>query len=79
MDQQLTLEKRSQKKTAKFYRKLQEKVSSENKGIASKVKQELAETNQKIEFLESAKRHLEILYAEQWGLDFSLLYSFAIM
>ncbi|XP_030841143.1 uncharacterized protein LOC584262 isoform X1 [Strongylocentrotus purpuratus] len=79
VDQQLTLEKRSQKKTAKFYRKLQEKVSSENKGIASKVKQELAETNQKIEFLESAKRHLEILYAEQWGLDFSLLYSFAII
>ncbi|XP_054765439.2 uncharacterized protein LOC129272313 isoform X1 [Lytechinus pictus] len=77
VDQQLTLEKRSQKKTAKFYRKLQEKVTSENKGIASKVKQELAETNQKIEFLESAKRHLEMLYAEQWGLDFALLYSFA--
>ncbi|XP_071508607.1 uncharacterized protein [Diadema antillarum] len=76
VDQQLTLEKRSRNKTAKFYRKLQEKGSSD-KAMVSKVGQDLAETTQKIEFLESAKRHLEMLFAEQWGLEFSLLYSLA--
>ena len=45
--------------------------------MVTKVGKQLTEMRNKIEFLESAKRHLEMLYAEQWGLDINLLYSFA--
>ncbi len=68
-------------KTEKFYQKLldaqQQTKSADHKTMLAKVGKQLKEMAAKIEFLESAKRHLEMLYAEQWGLDFNLLYSFA--
>ncbi|XP_077992476.1 kinase non-catalytic C-lobe domain-containing protein 1-like isoform X1 [Glandiceps talaboti] len=80
VEQQLMMEYRMKAKSEKFYRKLiesQKGKGADQKNMASKVGKQIAEMNKKIDFLESAKRHLEMLYAEQWGLDHGLLYSFA--
>ncbi|XP_022080573.1 uncharacterized protein LOC110973789 isoform X2 [Acanthaster planci] len=80
VEQQLMMEKRMRNKTEKFYRKLvhnQQTKGAENKSMASKVGKQLLEMTKRIEFLESSRRHLEMLYAEQWGLELCYLYSLA--
>ncbi|XP_033122474.1 uncharacterized protein LOC117121388 isoform X2 [Anneissia japonica] len=50
---------------------------SDHKSMVLKVGKQIDEMTAKVDFLESAKRNLEMLYSEQWGLDHALLYSFA--
>ncbi|XP_078669313.1 kinase non-catalytic C-lobe domain-containing protein 1-like isoform X3 [Branchiostoma floridae x Branchiostoma belcheri] len=80
VEQQLMFEQKQRSKSQKFLRRLLEsdrKGKGENKAMASKLNKQIIEMSERLEFLESAKKHLEMLYAEQWGLDHSLLYSFA--
>ncbi|XP_072042555.1 uncharacterized protein [Amphiura filiformis] len=80
VEQQLMMERKMRSKTDKFYQKLidaQQTKGADHKTMLAKVGKQRTEMTTKIEFLESAKRHLEMLYAEQWGLDLNLLYSFA--
>ncbi|XP_035671726.1 kinase non-catalytic C-lobe domain-containing protein 1-like isoform X2 [Branchiostoma floridae] len=88
VEQQLMFEQKQRSKSQKFLRRLLESdrkgkdaewglSHGENKAMASKLNKQIMEMSERLEFLESAKKHLEMLYAEQWGLDHSLLYSFA--
>ncbi|XP_078669312.1 kinase non-catalytic C-lobe domain-containing protein 1-like isoform X2 [Branchiostoma floridae x Branchiostoma belcheri] len=88
VEQQLMFEQKQRSKSQKFLRRLLESdrkgkdaewplSHGENKAMASKLNKQIIEMSERLEFLESAKKHLEMLYAEQWGLDHSLLYSFA--
>ncbi|XP_033632946.1 uncharacterized protein LOC117294583 [Asterias rubens] len=81
VEQQLMMERRMRNKTEKFYRKLvnnqQTNKGADQKHMVSKVGKQILEMSKRVEFLESAKRHLEMLYAEQWGLDLSYLFSLA--
>ena len=52
-------------------------TGADQKHMVSKVGKQILEMSKRVEFLESAKRHLEMLYAEQWGLDLSYLFSLA--
>nr|XP_006817828.1 PREDICTED: uncharacterized protein LOC100378671 [Saccoglossus kowalevskii] len=82
VEQQLMMEYRMKAKSEKFYNKLVEshkgkEPGNDQKNMVGKVGKQISEMNKKIDFLDSAKRHLEMLYAEQWGLDHVLLHSFA--
>ncbi|XP_015202555.2 kinase non-catalytic C-lobe domain-containing protein 1 isoform X1 [Lepisosteus oculatus] len=81
LQQQLMIETRNLKKTRVFYQKLlqQERKNkgSEAKIMLPKVKAQLEEMTSKVEFLQSVKKYLEVLYMEQWGLDLSFLPSLA--
>ncbi|XP_038677846.1 kinase non-catalytic C-lobe domain-containing protein 1 isoform X4 [Scyliorhinus canicula] len=79
LEQQLNMETKNFRKTKVFYQKLQLQ-EKRNKGVDAKVvlpklKQQLEEMRQKVEFLELAKKYLEILQMEQWGLRPSVLLS----
>ncbi|XP_078421048.1 kinase non-catalytic C-lobe domain-containing protein 1 [Cetorhinus maximus] len=79
LEQQLMMETKNFRKTKVFYQKLQLQ-EKRNKGIDVKVvlpklKQQLEEMKLKVEFLELAKKYLEILQMEQWGLNSSVLLS----
>ncbi|GCB71881.1 hypothetical protein scyTo_0006104, partial [Scyliorhinus torazame] len=79
LEQQLNMETKDFRKTKVFYQKLQLQ-EKRNKGVDVKVvlpklKQQLEEMRLKVEFLELAKRYLEILQMEQWGLRPSVLHS----
>ncbi|XP_038045530.1 uncharacterized protein LOC119720079 [Patiria miniata] len=80
VEQQLMMEKRMRSKTEKFYRKLlhnQQTKGADNKSMVTKVGKQALEMTKRIEFLESSRKHLEMLYAEQWGLELCFLYSLA--
>ncbi|XP_071948601.1 uncharacterized protein [Antedon mediterranea] len=80
IDQELMMERKMRSKSQKFYHKMleaQQTKGTDYKTMVIRVGKEIDEMTNKIEFLESAKRHLEMLYSEQWGLDHSLLYTFA--
>ncbi|XP_061767823.1 kinase non-catalytic C-lobe domain-containing protein 1 [Nerophis ophidion] len=81
LQQQLTIETKTLKKTRNFYQKLcrQEKKNkgSENKVMLSKLKSELDELRAKVIFLDDVKKYLETQIVAQWGLDVSLLPSLA--
>ncbi|XP_042358394.1 kinase non-catalytic C-lobe domain-containing protein 1 [Plectropomus leopardus] len=81
LQQQLMIETRNLKKTRNFYQKLiqQERKNkgSDNKLMLSKLKAQLEELRSKVVFLDCVKRYLEILSVDQWGLEVSLLPSFA--
>ncbi|XP_067909436.1 kinase non-catalytic C-lobe domain-containing protein 1 [Heterodontus francisci] len=79
LEQQLMMETKNFRKTKVFYQKLQQQ-EKRNKGVDAKVvlpklKQQLEEMKLKVEFLELAKKYLEILQMEQWGLNSSVLLS----
>ncbi|XP_078079037.1 kinase non-catalytic C-lobe domain-containing protein 1 [Mustelus asterias] len=81
LEQQLMMETKNFRKTKVFYQKLQLQ-EKRNKGIDAKavlpkLKQQLEEMRLKVEFLELAKKYLEILQMEQWGLNMSVLLSLA--
>ncbi|XP_017897166.1 PREDICTED: protein very KIND isoform X2 [Capra hircus] len=73
LEQQLTIEKRNFRKTLKFYQKLLQKEKrsrgSEVKTMLSKLKGQLEEMRAKVQFLGLAKKYLQVVYAEQWGLE----------
>jgi hypothetical protein len=83
LKQQMNFEHRNHRKTQEYYRKLVEatkassKVSSEHKASMTKVLREMKETTQKLDHFDSCMKHLEMLYAEQWGLGHELLYALA--
>ncbi|XP_020735664.2 kinase non-catalytic C-lobe domain-containing protein 1 [Odocoileus virginianus] len=73
LEQQLMIEKRNFRKTLKFYQKLLQKEKrnkgSEVKTMLSKLKGQLEEMRSKVQFLGLAKKYLQVMYAEQWGLE----------
>nr|XP_020828749.1 protein very KIND [Phascolarctos cinereus] len=73
LEQQLMMEKRNYRKTLKFRQKLLQKEKrsrgSEVKTMLSKLKGQLEETKAKVQFLELVKKYLQVVYAEQWGLQ----------
>ncbi|XP_064630511.1 uncharacterized protein LOC135489206 isoform X2 [Lineus longissimus] len=80
IDQQMMLENKMRQKSQKFHRKMMESGKSSKGGvdqrnILNKVSKEITEMTSKLVFLELARRHLEMLYAEQWGIDYSLMSS----
>ncbi|KAK5853573.1 hypothetical protein PBY51_014715 [Eleginops maclovinus] len=81
LQQQLWIETRNLKKTRIFYQKLMQQErknkGSDNKLMLSKLKSQLEELRSKVVFLDSVKKHLEILSVDQWGLEVSLLPSLA--
>ncbi|XP_016108081.1 protein very KIND [Sinocyclocheilus grahami] len=79
LHQQLIIESRNLKKTSTFYHKLiqQERKNKDTKVMVSKVKLELDELREKVEFLQSVKKYLQVLSVDQWGSALSLLPSLA--
>ncbi|XP_006880179.1 PREDICTED: protein very KIND [Elephantulus edwardii] len=77
LEQQLMMEKRSYRKTLKFYQKLLQKEKrskgSEVRTMLSKLKGQLEEMKSKVQFLGLVKKYLQVAYAEQWGLEPSAL------
>lgn len=73
LEQQLMMEKRTYRKTLKFYQKLLQKEKrskgSEVKTMLSKLKGQLEEMKSKVQFLGLVKKYLQVLYAERWGLE----------
>ncbi|XP_036079397.1 kinase non-catalytic C-lobe domain-containing protein 1 isoform X1 [Rousettus aegyptiacus] len=73
LEQQLMMEKRNYGKTLKFYQKLLQKEKrtrgSEVKTMLSRLRGQLEEMQSRAQFLGLAKRYLQVLYAEQWGLE----------
>ncbi|XP_043110717.1 kinase non-catalytic C-lobe domain-containing protein 1 [Puntigrus tetrazona] len=82
LHQQLIIESRNLKKTSMFYHKLiqQERKNkgSDTKAMASKVKLQFDELREKVEFLQSVQKYLQVLSVDQWGLALSLLPSLAV-
>nr|XP_057906628.1 kinase non-catalytic C-lobe domain-containing protein 1 [Doryrhamphus excisus] len=81
LQQQLTIETRTLKKTLHFYQKLiqheRKNKGSENKVMLSKLKSQFEELRSKVIFLDYVKEYLETQIVDQWGLDTSLLPSLA--
>ncbi|KAG1963052.1 kinase non-catalytic C-lobe domain-containing protein 1 isoform X2 [Pimephales promelas] len=81
LHQQLIIESRNLKKTRTFYHKLiqQERKhsGSDTKVMLSKVKQQFDELRDKVEFLHTVKKYLQLLSVDQCGLPLSLLPSLA--
>ncbi|KAM7073436.1 kinase non-catalytic C-lobe domain-containing protein 1 isoform 1-T1 [Molossus nigricans] len=73
LEQQLMMEKRTYRKTLKFYQKLLQKEKrskgSEVKTMLSKLKGQLEEMKSKVQFLGLVKKYLQVMYAERWGLE----------
>ncbi|XP_054441039.1 kinase non-catalytic C-lobe domain-containing protein 1 [Pteronotus mesoamericanus] len=73
LEQQLMMEQRTYRKTLKFYQKLLQKEKrskgSEVRMMLSKLKGQLEETTSKVQFLGLVKKYLQVLHAEQWGLE----------
>ncbi|KAK2852488.1 hypothetical protein Q7C36_007689 [Tachysurus vachellii] len=81
LHQQLMIESRNLKKTRNFYQKLiqqQRKTKgSEARVMLSKLRAQFDELRAKVEFLDSVRQYLQVLYVDQWGLPLSLLPSLA--
>ncbi|XP_059517625.1 kinase non-catalytic C-lobe domain-containing protein 1 isoform X1 [Myotis daubentonii] len=73
LEQQLMIEKRTYRKTLKFYQKLLQKEKrskgSEVKTMLSKLKGQLEEMKSKVQFLGLVKKYLQVVHAERWGLE----------
>ncbi|XP_063819364.1 kinase non-catalytic C-lobe domain-containing protein 1 [Pseudophryne corroboree] len=73
LEQQLMIETKNYRKTIKLYQNLMPKgkkhKGSEVKELLPKLKSHLEEMKSKVQFLELAKKLLQVSYAEQWGLE----------
>ncbi|XP_057197308.1 kinase non-catalytic C-lobe domain-containing protein 1-like isoform X2 [Triplophysa rosa] len=82
LQQQLLIESRNLKKTRNFLHKLihQERRNkgSDTKLMMSKVKLQFDELRDKVQFLQSVKKYLQVLRVDQWGLSLSLLPALAV-
>nr|XP_032807943.1 kinase non-catalytic C-lobe domain-containing protein 1-like [Petromyzon marinus] len=78
VDQQIMLEGKNLRKSRALIHKLsqQGQASKETKGVLSKLKEQVKEMREKIEFLQTTKRYIELLFADEWGLEISLLRAF---
>ncbi|CAH1783767.1 unnamed protein product [Owenia fusiformis] len=81
IQQQIKVEYKMKKKTEKFFAKLSETgkagKGADSKAMVSKVSKQIQEMNEKLKYLYAAKRHIQMLQAEHWGLELDLLYSLA--
>ncbi|ELT87102.1 hypothetical protein CAPTEDRAFT_220163 [Capitella teleta] len=78
IDQEFAMEQRNRKRTFNYYCKLlaaskKGRISSDQKGMLNRVIQELSDNKDRLEFLELARKHLETMYAECFGMDPSVL------
>ncbi|KYO42274.1 protein very KIND [Alligator mississippiensis] len=73
LEQLLMIETKNYRKTIQFYQKLLQKErrnkDSEIKTKLLKLKGELQEMKSKVQFLETVKKYLQIMCAEQWGME----------
>ncbi|XP_073402620.1 kinase non-catalytic C-lobe domain-containing protein 1 isoform X2 [Dendrobates tinctorius] len=73
LEQQLMIETKNYRKTVKLYQNLMLKgkrsKGSDVKDLLPKLKGHLEEMKSKVQFLELAKKLLQVSYAEQWGLE----------
>ncbi|XP_075699347.1 kinase non-catalytic C-lobe domain-containing protein 1 isoform X2 [Rhinoderma darwinii] len=73
LEQQLMIETKNYRKTVKLYQNLMIKgkrnKGSDVKDLLPKLKGHLEEMKSKVQFLELAKKLLQVSYAEQWGLE----------
>ncbi|XP_042646033.1 kinase non-catalytic C-lobe domain-containing protein 1 isoform X2 [Tyto alba] len=77
LEQSLMMETKNYRKTAKFYQKLLQKERSskgpEAKSMLPKLRGQLQEMKSKVQFLELVKKYIQIMYAEQWGVESCVL------
>ncbi|CAN0011599.1 unnamed protein product [Lampetra planeri] len=92
VDQQIMLEGKNLRKSRALIHKLSQQgqaskggysehpslvdLCAETKGVLSKLKEQVKEMREKIEFLQTTKRYIELLFADEWGLEISLLRAF---
>ncbi|XP_014815239.1 PREDICTED: protein very KIND isoform X1 [Calidris pugnax] len=73
LEQLLMMETKNYRKTIKFYQKLLQKERSskgpETKYMLPKLRGQLQEMKSKVQFLELVKKYVQIMYAEQWGVE----------
>uniref|UniRef100_A0A8D0EZ43 Kinase non-catalytic C-lobe domain containing 1 n=1 Tax=Strix occidentalis caurina TaxID=311401 RepID=A0A8D0EZ43_STROC len=77
LEQLLMMETKNYRKTLKFYQKLLQKErrskGPEAKSMLPKLRGQLQEMKSKVQFLELAKKYVQIMYAEQWGVESCVL------
>ncbi|KAK2536027.1 Kndc1 [Columba livia] len=77
LEQLLMMETKNYRKTIKFYQKLLQKERSskgpETKSVLPKLRVQLQEMKSKVQFLELVKKYVQIMYAEQWGVESCVL------
>ncbi|XP_054688531.1 kinase non-catalytic C-lobe domain-containing protein 1 isoform X2 [Grus americana] len=77
LEQLLMMETKNYRKTIKFYQKLLQKERSskgpETKSMLLKLRGQLQEMKSKVQFLELVKKYMQIMYAEQWGVETCVL------
>ncbi|XP_068875873.1 kinase non-catalytic C-lobe domain-containing protein 1 isoform X3 [Aphelocoma coerulescens] len=73
LEQLLMMETKNYRKTIKFYHKLLQKErrskGPETKSMLPKLKGQLQEMKSKVQFLELVKKYVQMMYAEQWGVE----------
>ncbi|XP_069719974.1 kinase non-catalytic C-lobe domain-containing protein 1 [Phaenicophaeus curvirostris] len=77
LEQLLMMETKNYRKTIKFYQKLLQKErrskGPETKSMLPKLRGQLQEMKSKVQFLELVKKYVQIMYAEQWGVESCVL------
>uniref|UniRef100_A0A8C2UA88 Kinase non-catalytic C-lobe domain-containing protein 1 n=1 Tax=Coturnix japonica TaxID=93934 RepID=A0A8C2UA88_COTJA len=77
LEQLLMMETKNYRKTIKFYQKLLQKErrnkGPETKSMLPKLRGQLQEMKSRVQFLELVKKCVQIMYAEQWGVETSIL------
>ncbi|KAM9282340.1 kinase non-catalytic C-lobe domain-containing protein 1 [Cariama cristata] len=77
LEQLLMMETKNYRKTIKFYQKLLQKErrtkGPETKSMLPKLRGQLQEMKSKVQFLELVKKYMQIMYAEQWGVESCML------
>uniref|UniRef100_A0A8C0F4F6 Kinase non-catalytic C-lobe domain-containing protein 1 n=1 Tax=Bubo bubo TaxID=30461 RepID=A0A8C0F4F6_BUBBB len=77
LEQLLMMETKNYRKTLNFYQKLLQKErrskGPEAKSMLPKLRGQLQEMKSKVQFLELAKKYVQIMYAEQWGVESCVL------
>lgn len=79
ISQQLMLERRAKKKSMNSYNKMADVDNKRDvKDLASKLVNEIEESDKKIIYLKLVQRQLRNVYAERFGLDTTLLHAFVV-
>ncbi|XP_068053848.1 kinase non-catalytic C-lobe domain-containing protein 1 isoform X6 [Anomalospiza imberbis] len=77
LEQLLMMETKNYRKTIKFYQKLLQKErrskGPETKSVLPKLRGQLQEMKSKVQFLELVKKYVQMMYAEQWGVESCVL------
>ncbi|XP_037996830.1 kinase non-catalytic C-lobe domain-containing protein 1 isoform X2 [Motacilla alba alba] len=73
LEQLLMMETKNYRKTIKFYQKLLQKERRSKgpvtKSMLPKLRGQLQEMKSKVQFLELVKKYVQMMYAEQWGVE----------